>query len=157
MEARMSTVELLLPFTPVALYLLAFCFYAKKLVADRIETRRHSVLDVEMNGSLTLVGFSVTILGILLAIGKELPAKFISIYHITLSISFFLLSYVLYFLRLREAFIFFAGCMRNAGIWTLVSSMAYLASGYGPALAVLIVLLALFTLYIVIDILFIAK
>ena len=145
----MSPAQLFLPFTSLVIYGIAFFAYWKRLYTDIPSDRRHPVFDLEMNGSLNLLGFSVAIFGVLVGVNKSPDRIEIPTYHISLSIAFFVASYGLYLLRMREAFIYFASACRNAGVWTLISAMTSLVwNSYRPAADVLVGLEALYTIYL---------
>lgn len=145
--------NVIMPFTPLLLYgyVLLRCFkHLRKTVPD---DRLHPMLDQAMSFCLNLLGFSITILCVLLTLSTIEIGSLLEtvLFHISFSIGYFLLSYTLLRLRLKSVFVFVAMALKNAGLWTLISGAMFFLYKLSDAYLVLVVVLIIFSIYLIVD------
>ena len=147
--------NILLPSFPAVLYLILLVAYYRKFVGVIPPARLQVIYDQGMALCLNLLGFGITILCVLLALGENMSQnQETTLFHLCFSIGFFLLSYTLFRLRIREIFVFIAGAFKNAGLWTLISASMFFLVDISSAYIILLSVLILFTIYLGIDLFF---
>lgn len=147
--------NILLPLSPILLYTVIILVNFKNLIKKIPSDSQHATYDQGMNLCVSLLGFSITILCVLLTLDKiKTERQSTTIFHLVFSISYFLISYTLFRLRIREIFVVSALALKNAGLWTLVSGTMFFLYGLSSAYIILLVILILFTIFLIVDILF---
>jgi hypothetical protein len=143
------------PGLPLAAYiLLMFSTIQRqvKTVPDRIAVQ----LDSRMNINLTLLGFSFTVLGLLVSLfPKELVTVRSPIELLAVALTCFLSSYILLYLRLWRAFETGSDALTTSGIWATIGGMRELFRAFpviAPLGALFTGLLAMLALFVLADI-----
>lgn len=142
-------------YEPFALYLL-FCLLTSARQTQLIPDRRHPLLDARQGTNLTLVGFSFTVIGLLVTIFEaKLSVVADAVFLFSLSLGYFLGSYLLLFLRVRRFFDTMSEGLTIAGLWVTLSGLRALFQAFQPLQAqatIFVVLMWCLGVYVCIDI-----
>ncbi len=146
---------IIIPFIPIIPYLLIFLLSFRYQLKP-IEDRKDPILNMRMGSNLTLAGFNFTVIALLLNLYQknELVINFYPIYYFSLSLIFFMLSYILLHLRLRKAFDFASDVFTVSGLWTIIAGLYFMFHAYEPLKSISLafqILLIIFLIYIIID------
>ena len=146
--------NVLFPFMPLIPYFVLFVFTLKaqlKSIPDRI----HEVLDKRMTTNLTLVGLSFAVINLLVTLFKDnLDNIYYPIYFFSISLAYFLCSYIVLHLRIRRAFEFISDVFTNSGLWTIIWGLLNLFYSFNKLKSIsllFVILLLIFGFYIIVD------
>lgn len=143
----------LLPIWVSLLYIIIFFACFEKLTTKTPQNKLHTQLDQLMGTSLNFVGISLAILSILMSTKQDstnLNVK-TSYFHLVFSVGFFIISYTLLHLRLKNVFVYFAVVSKNLGLFSLISGFMFLLINVNNAWIILLVVLILFFIYMITD------
>ena len=138
----------------VAAYLL-LCLLTLKRQRQLIPDRRQALLDSRQSTNLTLVGFSFTVIGLLVTLYEsKLDIVSEAVFLFSLSLGYFLGSYLLLLLRLRRFFDTLSEALTISGLWVTVSGLRALFGALEPVANLAIIFVILMWLlggYVLID------
>jgi hypothetical protein len=142
-------------YEPLALYLLFCCLtYVRQM--QLIPDRRHPLLDARQGTNLTLVGFSFTVIGLLVTIFEsKLAMVAAAVFLFSLSLGYFLGSYLLLLLRVRRFFDTMSEGLTIAGLWATLSGLRALFEAFEPLqelATIFVVLMWILGAYVCVDI-----
>lgn len=142
---------------PLCMYGIASTFMSQMLMQPlscRIEQRVHD----KQGRSLTLAGFSLTSLAILLRYyGPDIVAQEEASISLALSLGFFIATYLLLRYRMKEWADFFSDALLDSGLWCILMGLAFLFHRVlqsACALTVVGVLMIGFVAYIAVHLIF---
>jgi hypothetical protein len=111
--------ERLWPGLPLVLYLLVLAITRKRQLGP-IADRFHGVLDQQSASSLTLLGFNITVISLLVTLHNEKRSMENAVFLFSVSTACFLGAYILLHLRLIAAFRFLSDALMTNGIWLII-------------------------------------
>jgi hypothetical protein len=146
---------IILPFIPIILYSFIFSLtyqYQLRYIENRIDP----ILNMRMSSNLTLAGFNFTVIALLLNLYQknELKIIYYPLYYFSVSLTYFLLSYIILHLRLRNTFEFVSDAFTISGLWTIIAGLYLMFCTFEilrPISLAFQILLIIFVIYMIID------
>jgi hypothetical protein len=147
-------VTLSLPFIPLLAYLIVFVASTKYLKGIDLD-RKYQVLNDRMRSNLTMVGFSIAVISILARPSLTIvDVSALPIYYFSVAVVFFLSSYILLHLRIRNFFDFLSDSLTTSGLWSITCGFFLLfliTPGLKLVSLVFLFLILILTIYLLVD------